>query len=515
MDPQPPVFISLGKFGDVILMLPAFKAMYDRTGLKPKVIIAKQFSNVLEGVSYVDPVVLDIDWQDVPKAVTLAKLQFSTPVVPCWWHDKTLEPEKVEGGLVLRVHGKEWSVDQTKYPNFMASMYLRSGFSVAEMMELPLVFDQRDKDREKQLLQTFTATDKRPLLLLNFSGEASPFALVPEVMQHIQPYRTRFNIVRLDNLRAQRIYDLLGLIDNAAGLITIDTATLHLAHASKTPYIAFTRDGWSGSVPRGNCALDIKYSQTMQRLDAMKNVLEQWLQPKVARPVVGISPPPAPKRKCWMLERPRIPLKNVTLWGCCWSSDRDMHTKTMRVLRYCAKLFDFERVLFMAYMPPPKNWGYDFVQVPEMNMNGWNIFVNNIVPRYIDSEFAMSIHEDGFPVRPDLWTSQFLDYDYIGAPWQDGVVGNGGFNIESRRMMREKMNLPATFNPVIASDMYVCRTHRTALEKKGVTFAPTEVAVEFSTELTGAKWPSFGFHGRRFQQPKYQLGWQLIAESEQ
>lgn len=127
----------------------------------------------------------------------------------------------------------------------------------------------------------------------------------------------------------------------------------------------------------------------------------------------------------------------------------------------------------------------------------------------------MSVHEDGFPIRPDLWSEQFLKYDYIGAPWQDNVVGNGGFNIESQRMLQEKQTLPPSFNPVAPSDNYVCRIHRDTLEKRGVTFAPTEVAVEFSTELTGQAWPSLGFHGRRFQQAKYALGWQLVAESEQ
>ncbi len=191
------------------------------------------------------------------------------------------------------------------------------------------------------------------------------------------------------------------------------------------------------------------------------------------------------------------------------------HSKTMRVLRYTAKLFDFERVLFLSYMPPHRGWEYDFIQVPELNMNGWNIFVSTIVPLLIHSDFAMSVHEDGFPIRPDLWTKEFLDYDYIGAPWKDNVVGNGGFNIESRKLMQEKLTLPPTWNPVQPSDNYVCRIHRGTLEKRGIRFAPTEVAVEFSTEMTGAAWPSMGFHGRKFQQPKYNLGWQLIAESEQ
>lgn len=507
------VFIGLGKYGDIILMLPAFKAVCDRTGNKPKVIICKQYASLLEGVSYVDPVVVDLDYQDVHKAIAFAKQRFGDSINPCWWHDKDL-PEKIEGGIVLRVHGKEWSVDHSKYPHFMGSMYVRSGFSLNEMMVLPLVFDRRDKEREKKLLNTFTSTDKRPLLLLSFSGETSPLATVPEIMQHINPFRNRYNILRLDNLRCHRIYDLLGLMDAAVGMITIDTATLHLAHASKTPYIAFTRDGWSGSVPRGNCISEIKYSQAIKNGQTIRNALEQWLQPKVT-PRIGPQLGPSPiKRECWMLERHRIPAKNVTLWGCCWSDNMDIYSKTIRVLRYCSTLFDFERIIFFAYHVS-KSLPCEFVQIPKFtSIDGFNVFVNSVVPHIIKSEFAMAIHEDGFPVRPDLWDNRFLEYDYIGAPWTDGFVGNGGFSIESSRMLKEKTTLPPSSNPAYPSDNYVCRVHRTTLLQKGIKFAPTDLALKFSTEMTGRGVPSFGFHSRNFQPEKYALGWNNIAQSE-
>lgn len=507
--------ICLGKTGDLILLFPAFKAVHDRTGIKPKVVVAHQFAGVFDGISYADPIIFDGDWMNIPEAIKFAKSLSGDSLLVKWWDDSTLKPDETNGSLVLRVHGRDWSVDQTKWADFMTSMYERFGFTRDEMMTLPLIFDKRDSARESQLVKTFTANNKKPLLLLNFTGEASPFPLVPEVMRYISPFQNRLNIVRLDNLRAERIYDLLGLMDRAIGMITIDTATLHLAHGGKTPYIAFTRDGWSGSIPRGNCSLEIKYSVAAQRASEIHGIIEGWLTPesvsvqenKIVQPSAGIS-------KCWMLERKRIPLPNVTLWGCCWSTDQNFYSKTVRVLRYCAKLFEFERVLFFSFMPPPKNWEFDFIQVPETNFNGWNIFVNSIAPLALKSDFAMSVHEDGFPIRPDLWNKRFLDYDYIGAPWADGVVGNGGFNIESQRLMREKTKLPPYVPPFDPSDNYICRTHRHTLEQRGIKFAPTDVALDFSTELTGQHWPSLGFHGRRFQPEKYHLGWQTIIQYE-
>lgn len=36
---------------------------------------------------------------------------------------------------------------------------------------------------------------------------------------------------------------------------------------------------------------------------------------------------------------------------------------------------------------------------------------------YIETDFVMLVHYDGFIVHPELWRDEFLDYDYIGAPW--------------------------------------------------------------------------------------------------
>ena len=36
---------------------------------------------------------------------------------------------------------------------------------------------------------------------------------------------------------------------------------------------------------------------------------------------------------------------------------------------------------------------------------------------YINSEHVLVIQDDGHIVNPDIWDDNFLDYDYIGAPW--------------------------------------------------------------------------------------------------
>lgn len=218
----------------------------------------------------------------------------------------------------------------------------------------------------------------------------------------------------------------------------------------------------------------------------------------------------------------------VTLWSCSRTDDREYQLRVIRVLRYCSKLFSFDRVILFSFLDVPDGLGvFDFdldtVQIPMLDIDQFNIFVNRVAPRFLmSSEYAMSVHEDGFILEPNLWRNEFLDYDYIGAPWYDWVVGNGGFNIESRQMMQAKLELP--FYTKLAtpydgrwylpSDCYVCREHRAELEGRGFVFAPVEIASLFSSEQRRKHANTFGFHGRVCQPGLYAEGWRKIEESE-
>jgi hypothetical protein len=201
----------------------------------------------------------------VEDAKRVAAARHADVIVPQFWH---LPPEHDDtigwrgaGWTTLQSHGHNHGVDLALDPDFMTSMYRRAGFSPGELRELPLVFDRRSPHREAELLRKVRGDVKKPLLLYNFTGVSSPFPATPEVINPIlHRLAGRFHFVNLGLVRAHRIFDLLGIYDVAAGLLTSDTSTLHLAHASPLPYVAFTQNGWTGAIPRGNCALEIKYS---------------------------------------------------------------------------------------------------------------------------------------------------------------------------------------------------------------------------------------------------------------
>ena len=268
-----------GRSGDVISLLPAFLEIYHRTGIKPVVCATPPYSDVLDGVSYVQSWPLTFDWKSCETARRSLESEGFKVICPTWYNDDpNIAPtykETTSGKTELISHGVRWMVDAGRWPDVATSMYDILGFNRLEMQRLPLVFDQRDGAREGALIRT-TCRGKKPVLLYNFTGVSSPFPAMPEVVNQLFSLQSQFQLIDLGKITAHRIYDLLGLYDIACGLVTSDTATLHLAPASPIPYIAFTADGWRGSVPRGNCKQEFKYIQSFTAGVQVTQIAARW-----------------------------------------------------------------------------------------------------------------------------------------------------------------------------------------------------------------------------------------------
>ena len=92
---------------------------------------------------------------------------------------------------------------------------------------------------------------------------------------------------------------------------------------------------------------------------------------------------------------------------------------------------------------------FETVQIKKLDYEEYNRFVVFELHKYIDTEFALIIQDDGFVTGPHQWRGEFLDYDYIGAPWplptddfsyRDPFgnlirVGNGGFSLRSKKLL--------------------------------------------------------------------------------
>ena len=274
-------FCCMGRIGDLVIVLPAFKKIFDDTGGRVRLFTSEKFGGVMDGVSYVDTVKLPVDSERL--AVPWFQTRGITPRYLRWWETGQEDDWKdlPIGGNDQSViyQGKQWVVNFSRWPNYQTSLWDRTGVPIELMRTLPLVFDRRDADREAELVKTVQNRNRKklPLLLCNFNGHSSKFPATPEVMNELDKWAGKLFLVNLGDFQCERIYDLLGLMDAAKVLVTIDTATLHLAAASKIPVMAFTNEGWSSSVPKGNVKLNLKYKNAVKGLANVNHFISSIL----------------------------------------------------------------------------------------------------------------------------------------------------------------------------------------------------------------------------------------------
>ena len=134
------------------------------------------------------------------------------------------------------------------------------------------------------------------------------------------------------------------------------------------------------------------------------------------------------------------------------------------------------------------------------SVQDYNRFILNELHKYINTSHCLVVQLDGFPMNVDAWTDEFLEYDYIGAPWVNFPqmpapewIGNGGFSLRSKKLLDAVAELNSDGSCL--EDNFICVENRKLLENKGLEFAPVRLAKKFSVEnntYTG----QFGFHGK-------------------
>lgn len=277
--PRQRCFVHAGKFGDEMILLGGLKHIYDETGIKPVVVVAQEFASIFDGVSYAtaDPLALSW-WQEVDKMCAYAEAKYGHFICPKFWDAKLPPPQPRPGARLTKIQfmGRDIILAEEDWTSYQSAQWVAAGFELHHMLEWPLVFDRRNAVRENELRKQFFKTN-RPKLLVAIAGPGtSPFPGVPEVMQVVNKFRNDFEIIDLSRIHATRIYDMLGLYDHAAGLIVNDSAPLHLAGASRVPFVAFINNGGSGSIPRGNCVLQVRYAHVMPARQRLEAILNHW-----------------------------------------------------------------------------------------------------------------------------------------------------------------------------------------------------------------------------------------------
>ena len=161
---------------------------------------------------------------------------------------------------------------------------------------------------------------------------------------------------------------------------------------------------------------------------------------------------------------------------------------------------DFGQVLLLSDrpLPPGTDRRISWHQIDRLGSSAdYSRFMLRRLADHISTDHALCVQWDGFVLDGQAWDPSFLDYDYIGAVWPhfaDGHnVGNGGFSLRSRRLLKATRALP--FDGSQAEDVVISRLARPQLEAEGIRFAPADVARRFAYERTQPNGREFGFHG--------------------
>lgn len=248
------------RLGDICSNLPVARDIFLGTGEKPDWYVNLHFAAIFGGVSYATP----IKTQFAPDRTDLA----------C-----ELAQKKHSVVLMMQTFGKMWHGKPTPCCyNRLAWQNVGYGQHFDNVQEFPLIFDRRDREREERLCQR-VITGTKPVLLLSIAcGRSSPFSAHHTFSYSImRKWSAHFQVVDLCRVRAARIYDVVGLMDRAAILVTSDSVFVHLATASpRLPVILLhNNEPFLATSPRCHCILKMPYANWHARIREVHSAIAQ------------------------------------------------------------------------------------------------------------------------------------------------------------------------------------------------------------------------------------------------
>lgn len=241
--------VQMGRYGDIINILPIAKDIASKTGKPVPIICKSDYADILDGVSYAVA-------EPAPGMEALA--------------------EVVKDFGVLDTHAAH-PISERRTP-YNLQAWEQVGYA-DRFNELFPVFDRRCRIREVALVESLVTFEK-PVMVTCFNGLSSAMAentrnALKKLVQ--ESFGLQFQIVELTT-KAHRPYDLLGLLDMAAVVITIDTMLLHLATASNVPVVALLSNHppvfWRASAVKGNVVYNTTYDKAVDNWPLIVRAVE-------------------------------------------------------------------------------------------------------------------------------------------------------------------------------------------------------------------------------------------------
>lgn len=192
----------------------------------------------------------------------------------------------------------------------------------------------------------------------------------------------------------------------------------------------------------------------------------------------------------------KLQLPNVTL--VAMSSVKIM--ETVKALQYSMRGIDFGEVVLITHRKPfflPKGITYKHSS-KLTDIDSFNYKMVYELADYIQTDYCMIVHYDGFVVHPEKWQDTFLEYDYIGSPWPDldissykDAKGNqcrvgNSVSLRSKRLLEFPRQAGFKWEVMddgfYNEDTFLCCKHKNEMEDAGLKWAPIDVAKYFAHE---------------------------------
>jgi hypothetical protein len=252
--------IQLGRLGDITNSLPIAFDLH-RQGHQVDWYVCREFAPLLEGVSYVTPVL---------------------------WNGSHLEPMEAFDNaaakgydriLAIQVHGNP-DPSPVNTANFTSESWARAGY-LDKYHILPNVFDRAKTP------DSWKPAGFRPILAYCLDSHSSPYAddLKRDFVIWLEKeFGSQFTLLPIGD-SSWRPDALAIVLRECRVLISIDSFPLHIGYAAGIPTIALTNHGWQGSEPRRNWITLVTYSESTsaggrQKIAAaLRDVLENRIEP--------------------------------------------------------------------------------------------------------------------------------------------------------------------------------------------------------------------------------------------
>jgi hypothetical protein len=198
-------------------------------------------------------------------------------------------------------------------------------------------------------------------------------------------------------------------------------------------------------------------------------------------------------------------------------ANRNIPRHEQAMLQTCERI-PFKCKMLMISPTPPRNPDIEWVQDYDWGDGRKQAFtrlgewtVKRLV-NYITTDAVIIVQSDGHATCEKAWTNEFLQWDYIGAPWPLWAtlfmrgsmarrVGGGGFSFRSKKFLEATASIDYSPDDYWQEDICTSRVYHKQLEALGCRFAPVAVAMKWCTEYPIEDYPfwkpsqSFGFHG--------------------